>query len=218
MRWDYFVNRYSDQARQEEDTKTIYTTPSGGEYIGLYPPSSSRYKGVLYPRSGTLGGWAAHNALISIWLSSKCLLRRHRTRNGPRDFILEVANAVNADVTRKYHLGLRLNCLVTSLRFDENGTTPTITGVNFLDGQSLYKADSRESSASGGTLESVNVTREVILAAGAFNTPQLLKLSGIGPQAELQSFGILVKVNLPGVGTNLQGQYRTLRHLFANQN
>lgn len=47
------------------------------------------------------------------------------------------------------------------------------------------------------------------MAAGAFNTPQLLKLSGIGPKAELQSFNIPVVVDLPGVGTNLQDRYET---------
>jgi choline dehydrogenase-like flavoprotein len=47
----------------------------------------------------------------------------------------------------------------------------------------------------------------VILAGGAFNTPQLLMLSGIGPQDELQKHGIEVRVNLPGVGHNLQDRY-----------
>jgi choline dehydrogenase len=47
----------------------------------------------------------------------------------------------------------------------------------------------------------------VILSGGAFNTPQLLKLSGIGPAEELEKFGIKVRVNLPGVGANLQDRY-----------
>ena len=45
------------------------------------------------------------------------------------------------------------------------------------------------------------------MSAGAFNTPQILKLSGIGPRDELEMFGIDVKVDLPGVGTNLQDRY-----------
>ena len=45
--------------------------------------------------------------------------------------------------------------------------------------------------------------REVILSAGSFNSPQLLMLSGIGDPAELTSFGIPVRVNLPSVGKNL---------------
>ena len=47
----------------------------------------------------------------------------------------------------------------------------------------------------------------MILCAGAFNTPQLLKLSGIGPRQELERHGIPVKVELPGVGENLQDRY-----------
>jgi choline dehydrogenase len=49
--------------------------------------------------------------------------------------------------------------------------------------------------------------KEVIVSAGAFNSPQLLKLSGIGPKAELQKWGIDVVVDLPGVGENLQDRY-----------
>ena len=46
--------------------------------------------------------------------------------------------------------------------------------------------------------------REVLLAAGALQSPQLLQLSGIGPAALLQSHGIAVARDLPGVGENLQ--------------
>jgi choline dehydrogenase len=53
----------------------------------------------------------------------------------------------------------------------------------------------------------VLVKKEVILSAGAFNTPQLLKLSGIGPRQELEQFGIQVRIDLPGVGENLQDRY-----------
>ena len=50
-------------------------------------------------------------------------------------------------------------------------------------------------------------TREVIVAGGASNTPQLLKLSGIGPADELRALGIEVRVDSPGVGANLQDRY-----------
>jgi choline dehydrogenase-like flavoprotein len=55
-----------------------------------------------------------------------------------------------------------------------------------------------------GPLFSRNATKEVILAAGAVNTPQLLMLSGIGDRAELSQFNIETTVNLPDVGKNLQ--------------
>jgi choline dehydrogenase-like flavoprotein len=53
----------------------------------------------------------------------------------------------------------------------------------------------------------VRVTREVILAGGAYNSPQLLMLSGIGPKEHLQKFGIDCRVDLQGVGSNLQDRY-----------
>jgi choline dehydrogenase len=49
--------------------------------------------------------------------------------------------------------------------------------------------------------------REVILAGGTYNSPQLLMLSGIGPAAELAAHGIGVRVDLPGVGQNLQDHH-----------
>jgi choline dehydrogenase len=128
-------------------------------------------------------------------------------RSGPRQFILDTAGAVNPDGSKKYHLDILLNSLVTKVRFDRTGVVPRAVGVDFKQGASLYRADPRSKTAGAGVLGSVNATSEVILAAGAFNTPQLLKLSGIGPSAELKSFGIPVIANLPGVGTNLQDRY-----------
>ncbi|KAJ4352939.1 hypothetical protein N0V95_003792 [Ascochyta clinopodiicola] len=132
-------------------------------------------------------------------------------RAGPVDFVNEVIDAKNGDGSRKYHLDVQLNTLVTTVKFDK-GTdgTPKATGVNFLTGKSLYGADPRRQShaATGkGTKGSVTATREVILSAGAFNTPQILKLSGVGPRDELEKFGIDVVKELPGVGTNLQDRY-----------
>ncbi|KVM87410.1 GMC family oxidoreductase [Burkholderia stagnalis] len=55
-----------------------------------------------------------------------------------------------------------------------------------------------------GTVRTLSARREVVLAAGAFQTPQLLMLSGVGPMHELARFGIQTVQHLPGVGRNLQ--------------
>ena len=55
-----------------------------------------------------------------------------------------------------------------------------------------------------GRLQVARAAREVILSAGAFNSPQLLLLSGIGPPDELRAAGIEPRHALPGVGKNLQ--------------
>lgn len=67
MAWNFFVKHYADEERQARDFKTSYTTPDGGEYTGLSPPAGSVQKGTLYPRTGTLGGCTAHNALIAVY-------------------------------------------------------------------------------------------------------------------------------------------------------
>ncbi len=55
-----------------------------------------------------------------------------------------------------------------------------------------------------GRVETVRARKEVIVAASAINSPQLLMVSGIGPAGELKANGIDVVVNRPGVGGNLQ--------------
>lgn len=56
----------------------------------------------------------------------------------------------------------------------------------------------------GGVVKDIAADKEVILAAGAINSPKLLMLSGVGEAKALRRFGIDVVENLPGVGENLQ--------------
>jgi choline dehydrogenase len=55
-----------------------------------------------------------------------------------------------------------------------------------------------------GVMHTVRARREVLLAGGSINSPQLLQLSGIGPGELLNAYGIEVVHDLPGVGENLQ--------------
>jgi choline dehydrogenase-like flavoprotein len=55
-----------------------------------------------------------------------------------------------------------------------------------------------------GQVRTFSAAREIILAAGAIGSPQILQLSGIGPGGLLQKFGIAVRHEMPGVGENLQ--------------
>ena len=61
----------------------------------------------------------------------------------------------------------------------------------------------------GGLTRTASARREVILSAGAINTPQVLMLSGVGPAAHLASHGIPVTADLPGVGQGLQDHLAT---------
>ena len=58
-----------------------------------------------------------------------------------------------------------------------------------------------------GRLRTAFAASEVILCSGAVNSPQLLMLSGIGPQRHLAEFGVAVVQHLPGVGQSLQDHY-----------
>ncbi len=102
------------------------------------------------------------------------------------------------------NLTIELGALTTRVLFE--GTRAI--GVEFLEGRHLYKADSASNgSAASARKRQVRAGREVILCAGAFNSPQLLMLSGVGPRDHLEQFGIPVVVDLPGVGRNLQDRY-----------
>ncbi|OLL31002.1 hypothetical protein BTH42_14625 [Burkholderia sp. SRS-W-2-2016] len=86
------------------------------------------------------------------------------------------------------------------------------------------RATGVEFSIGGGPLQFLRARREVIVCGGAYNSPQLLMLSGIGRGAELREHGIGVVADLPGVGRNLVEhprmmlQYRASRPVtFTNQ-
>jgi choline dehydrogenase len=78
-------------------------------------------------------------------------------------------------------------------------TRTFVTGINFEGRRAVGVEIERQ----GGGTETIRAG-EVILAGGAFNTPQLLQLAGIGNAAELGSLGIPVVADLPGVGEHLQ--------------
>jgi len=120
----------------------------------------------------------------------------HR-RMGSRERVLDVA--------RRYpeHLKIVMNALASRVILDADNRA---VGVEYLEGERLYRAHARPSPAAGER-RTVHASREVILAGGAFNSPQLLMLSGIGPPETLERYGIPVRVALPGVGANLQDRY-----------
>jgi choline dehydrogenase len=122
---------------------------------------------------------------------------RH-ARTGPREFLL--------DVQRRFpdKLTIRLNTLVTRIKIDP--VTRTASGVFYQEGTRLYRASARPH-AEAGEERYVGAEREVILAGGVFNTPQLLMLSGIGEPQHLAEHGIALVNDLPGVGRNLQDRY-----------
>jgi len=101
------------------------------------------------------------------------------------------------------NLQIELHALATKVLFDAEKRA---IGVEYLKGARLYRAHP-EPDSNPGELRQARASREVILAGGAFNTPQLLMLSGIGPRKELEKWGIPIVHALEGVGQNLQDRY-----------
>jgi choline dehydrogenase len=99
------------------------------------------------------------------------------------------ARAYLRPVLGRANLSVVTGALVTKVRID-NGKA---TGIEYR--------------RAGGTVDA-RAAREVILSGGAFNSPQLLMLSGIGPADELRAHGIEVRVDSPGVGRNLSEHAR----------
>jgi choline dehydrogenase len=107
---------------------------------------------------------------------------------------------------------LQTHALVERVLLEPGGAgAPRAVGVQLVCRPHLYAADPSAVPASpaelAGVRYQVRARREVILAGGAFNSPQLLMLSGIGPPAHLASLGITPLVPLSAVGTNLQDRY-----------
>ena len=99
------------------------------------------------------------------------------------------ARAYLRPVLGRPNLNVVTGALVTKVRID-NGKA---TGIEYR--------------CADGTVDA-QAAREVILSGGAFNSPQLLMLSGIGPADELRAHGIEVRVDSPGVGRNLSEHAR----------
>ncbi len=95
------------------------------------------------------------------------------------------ANAYLKPAIRRPNLAVETHALTTRILLEGKRAV----GVEYRKGDVLHVARAR---------------REVILSAGAFGSPQILMLSGIGPAAHLKETGIEVRHDLPGVGGNLQ--------------
>jgi choline dehydrogenase len=139
------------------------------------------------------------------------LSRLNGARYGVREHVLETAAAL------PNNLIVMTNCLVTRVLFDSDGQTAT--GVEYIQGPQLYRASplAAQTGPMPQTLQ-MSTSREVILSGGTFNSPQLLKLSGIGAGSELSACGIRPVCDLWGVGENMMDRYEiaVVSQLMAN--
>ncbi|KAF7560563.1 hypothetical protein G7046_g3583 [Stylonectria norvegica] len=315
MSWDFFVNHYADPEQAQKDDKFSWKTKNGDYYVGVDPPAGAEPLGILYPRTGTLGGCANHNAMINVlppdntwndianltgddswsaqnmrkyfeqlernhylprgtpghgfdgWLGSNrnklegypaehgfmnvatsaattlgkanktseadilqlldvdmnrqdtgrfesngmYILPMHmdgdRRRSSGQTYLRDTVNELNHDGSQRFPLTIKTSSLASRVLFDKSGTKPRAIGVEFLAGQGLYKADPRNDGTQVSVTLQAFASKEVVVAGGAFNTPQILKNSGVGPREELEQFNISVVADVPAVGENLQENY-----------
>lgn len=315
-RWDFFVRHSDNPARELKYEYMVWRKKDGSFYVGTSPPKGAKQLGIWYPRAGTLGGCAMHNAGISTvprdedwdyiakitgdetWEAKNMYKYLQRIENAvyaPNDpnhgqcgyltmsmlppitfngsdgrrMVQVIADAIGqghlpleALVTkdpnsksplrdqqiglegivrhangtlrvgtntylrstladpRNFPLTVQLNSLVSKVLFSKSKIKGkhTAIGVEYLHGKSLYSADPRYNPKVKGETRRVYASREVILAAGVINTPQLLKLSGIGPAAELRRYKIPILSNLPGVGAGMADNYETSLVSLAARN
>ena len=95
------------------------------------------------------------------------------------------ANAYLRPAMKRRNLTVRTRALATRILFDDKRAV----GLRYRRGDAL---------------RTVRVRRELLVCGGPINSPQLLKLSGLGPAAELAQHGIALTRDMPGVGENLQ--------------
>jgi choline dehydrogenase len=107
------------------------------------------------------------------------------------------ANAYLRPAMKRPNLAVETHALVTKILFEGRRAV----GVAYERGGKMHEVRARE----------------VILSGGAINSPQLLKLSGVGPGAELHALGIPVVRDLPGVGENLQDHLEYYFQLASRQ-
>ncbi|KAI3325736.1 GMC oxidoreductase [Xylariaceae sp. AK1471] len=128
-----------------------------------------------------------------------------RRRFSPANYIRN-ALAENPELP----LFVELNSTLTEIVWDplSGGGAPSVMAVNYVVGPSAYKADPRYDPARNTTSGFTYVGKELIIAVGTFNSPQILKVSGIGPADELKKHNITVVADVPGVGANLGDIYQ----------
>lgn len=120
---------------------------------------------------------------------------RDGRRYGPRERLLDADR-------RLPNLTVVTDALAERVVLAEDARGWRAVAVDYLAGRHLYGGFA--DAGTTGERRTVGVRKEVIVAAGAFNSPQLLMLSGLGPREHLAEFGIETRVDLPGVGANLQ--------------
>ncbi|KAH9223845.1 hypothetical protein DL95DRAFT_272821, partial [Leptodontidium sp. 2 PMI_412] len=149
-----------------------------------YPPTKIMYEawkvfpGITYPRDGSEG-----KAGI-VWIPSS---------KDPVTETRSYARTAHYDpVQNRSNYAILTGHKVAKINFTTGREKITATSVRIV------------SRTDNSSVSTVTARKEIILAAGAIHTPQILQLSGIGPREVLKAVGVKLVLDLPGVGSNFQ--------------
>jgi choline dehydrogenase len=181
MGWDYAsVLPYFRRAEKR--------AAGGDDYRGDEGPLQTRYGTLENPlhaawlEAGRQAGYASTDDVNGYQQEGFGRLDMTVSDDGRR---CSAANAYLRPAMKRPILAVKTGALATRILFDGRRAI----GVEYRQGETTRRVEAR---------------REVIVSAGPINSPKLLKLSGVGPAAELREHGVDVIADRPGVGENLQ--------------
>lgn len=156
--------------------------PAGGPLHVSYTNYASPFSSYIQPSLNEIGIPTVQDfnsgSLLGAQYCASTIDPTNESRDSSQTSFLEAAN-------QRSNLKVYSLTLAKSILFDSNKRA---TGVRITN---------------AGIASTLTANKEVIVAAGAFQSPQLLMVSGIGPTSQLQPLGIDVISNLPGVGQNM---------------
>lgn len=188
--WPYFLNMedYRVPITNELDARYHHV---GGPVIVEVPDFKTKLADAFLEAGQQLGfPLADYNAGQQIGFMYPPVTLHNGSRYNAYRAYLEPA-------MKRNNLQVEIYAMVTKVLFDENKIA---TGVEFRKGNATCRA---------------SATKEVIVSAGAINSPQLLMLSGIGPKEVLEKFKIPLIIDSPGVGQNLQDHVTVGGQMFT---
>lgn len=173
-----------------EQVDTTFIEPSvhgrRGPVQDSFPPYYDNFYKAWEPTYQNLGLGPTGDPKDGLAIGAYTTLLTIEPKKASRSY---AANAYYKPNAARSNLHVLTGALVSKVEFDSSKETLVATGLTFTVDGKKFKVSAR---------------REVILSAGAFQSPQLLELSGIGSPALLGSLGIGVLYNNPAVGENLQ--------------
>lgn len=151
----------------------------GNNYMPYYGAWTESFKALGYPQNEDPINGAGTGPFISPAAVDPVTHTRSHS----------AASYLGSDVQTRPNIRVLTGAHVERIVLEKRGSEVTATGVSFCKGEETFV---------------VSASKEVILAAGAMQTPKILELSGIGDEKILQSNGLPTIINNPSVGEHLQ--------------